>query len=89
MYSQETTIVNKLGLHARAAAQMVKLANRYKSRISVSKGSHSANAKTIMEVLMLAGTQGTPVTVTAEGADEAEAGSAVVQLIDERFNESE
>ena len=89
MTRRETRIVNRLGLHARAAAQLVRMANEYNSNISLIKSNQQANAKTIMEVLMLGATQGEDLTVEARGDDEEHAVEAIVQLIDARFNELE
>ena len=89
MTRRETRIVNRLGLHARAAAQLVRMANEYNSDISLIKTNQQANAKTIMEVLMLGAAQGEDLTVEAVGDDEEHAVEAIVQLIDARFNELE
>ena len=89
MVSQDVEIINRLGLHARAAAQLVKLTTQFQSKVFLKKGGQSANAKTIMDVLMLAGTQGTQITVEATGEDEHEALDATVGLIAARFHESE
>ena len=89
MTRRETRIVNRLGLHARAAAQLVRMANEYKSDISLIKSNQEANAKTIMEVLMLGAAQGEDLIVEARGDDEEDAIEAIVQLIDARFNELE
>ena len=89
MVSQDVEIINRLGLHARAAAQLVKLTTQFQSKVFIKKGGQSANAKTIMDVLMLAGTQGTQITVEATGEDEQEALDATVGLISARFHESE
>ncbi len=89
MKSQDTTIVNRLGLHARAAAEVVKLANRFHAQVHLHGNGLKADAKTIMELLMLGAPQGTKVQVTAEGPDEDEALDAMVGLIENRFNELE
>ena len=89
MTRRETRIVNRLGLHARAAAQLVRMANEYNSDTNLIKSNQQANAKTIMEVLMLGATQGEDLTVEARGDDEKHAVEAIVQLIDARFNELE
>ena len=89
MTRRVTRIVNRLGLHARAAAQLVRMANEYNSDISLIKSNQQANAKTIMEVLMLGAAQGEDITVEAGGDDEERAVEAIVQLIDARFNELE
>ena len=89
MIRRETRIVNRLGLHARAAAQLVRMANEYNSDISLIKSNQQANAKTIMEVLMLGAAYGEDLIVEAIGDDEEHAVEAIVQLIDARFNELE
>ena len=89
MIRRETRIVNRLGLHARAAAQLVRMANDYNSDISLIKSHQQANAKTIMEVLMLGAAQGEDLIVEARGDDEEDAVETIVQLIDARFNELE
>ena len=89
MTRRETRIVNRLGLHARAAAQLVRMANEYNSDINLIKSNQLANAKTIMEVLMHGAAQGEDLTVEARGDDEEHAVEAIVQLIDARFNELE
>jgi phosphocarrier protein len=82
-------IINALGLHARAAAQMVKVANRYKSDITIEANGQRANAKSIMGVLMLAAAQGTRVKLTCKG-DDAEACLAdLARLINDRFGEAQ
>ena len=89
MTRRQTRIVNRLGLHARAAAQLVRMAKEYNSDISLIKSNQQANAKTIMEVLMLGAAQGEDLIVEARGDDEEHAVEAIVQLIDARFNELE
>lgn len=89
MVSQEAEIINRLGLHARAAAQLVKLATQFQAKVTLRKGGQAANAKTIMDVLMLAATQGSRVTVEASGEDEAAALQAITDLIAQRFHEAE
>jgi phosphocarrier protein len=83
------TIINKLGLHARAAAKLVHLASRYGSEIHLIKNGNAVNGKSIMGVMMLAASKGTELEITAEGEDEAVAIEAVEQLIQNRFGEAE
>ena len=85
----ETQIINRLGLHARAAAQLVRIANEYSSEVILIKSGQLANAKTIMEVLMIGAAQGDELMVQANGEDEKEAVIAITQLIGDRFNELE
>jgi len=76
-----------LGLHARAAAAFVKIANRFKAHITVIKDSISVNGKSIMGVLMLAAAKGTSIIVAAEGEDAHEALEALGKLINDKFGE--
>jgi len=83
------TIVNKLGLHARAASKFVNVTNRYTSRIDVGNTGKVVNGKSIMSIMLLAATQGTELLLRIDGADEIEAMEAIVRLIEEKFGESE
>jgi phosphocarrier protein len=87
--TREMEIINQLGLHARAAAAFVKVANRYGSEITVQKESVSVNGKSIMGVLMLAAAQGSKIIVEAKGDDAVEALDALSQLVNEKFGESQ
>ena len=89
MLSQEIKIVNRLGLHARAAAQLVRMANEYPCDIHIDKDGQVSNAKSVMEVLMLGATVGTSIKVSADGEKEDEALRAIVALFDARFLELE
>ena len=89
MIRRDLPIVNKLGLHARAASHLVKTACDFKSRITVDKSGASANAKSIMGLMLLAAVKGHTVTVTADGEDEAAALAAVEALIRNRFHEDQ
>jgi phosphocarrier protein HPr len=89
MPSVEAQIVNRLGLHARAAAKLTHLASGYQSEIWVSRSGRRVNAKSIMGVMMLAAGQGTKVLIEAEGADAQTALDALSRLIAERFGEGE
>lgn len=82
-------IINALGLHARAAAQMVKVANRFKSEVTIEASGQRANAKSIMGVLMLAAAQGTQVTLTCKGEDAEICLSELKNLIADRFGEAQ
>ncbi|GMT98270.1 HPr family phosphocarrier protein [Corallococcus caeni] len=82
-------IINALGLHARAAAQMVKVANRFKSEVSIQASGQRANAKSIMGVLMLAAAQGTQVKLTCKGEDAEACLSELKKLIEDRFGEAQ
>lgn len=82
-------IKNKLGMHARAAAVFVQLANRYASEIKVGNGELEVSGKSIMGVLQLAAMQGSTIEVTASGDDSTEALAALGDLIDNLFGEGE
>ncbi len=82
-------IINALGLHARAAAQMVKVANRFKSDVTLEAQGQRANAKSIMGVLMLAAAQGTQVKVTCKGDDAEACLLEIAKLIKDRFGEAQ
>ena len=94
MAEQVLTIVNKLGLHARAAAKLVQTAAKFKSEVKISRVDEGAgaqatevNAKSIMGVLMLAAAKGTKVKLSAEGEDADKAIAALVELIEAKFGE--
>ena len=89
MPSVDANIVNKLGLHARAAAKLTHLASGFKSEIWISRSGRRVNAKSIMGVMMLAAGQGSMVVLEAEGADAEAALAAITKLIAERFGEGE
>ncbi|NMO20335.1 HPr family phosphocarrier protein [Pyxidicoccus fallax] len=82
-------IINALGLHARAAAQMVKVANRFKSEVIIEAQGQRANAKSIMGVLMLAAAQGTQVKLTCKGDDAEACLQELAKLIADRFGEAQ
>jgi phosphocarrier protein len=87
MEVQTFTIKNKLGLHARAAALLVKTANRFVSNVSIEKDGLEVNGKSIMGILMLAATKGTRVTLKAEGKDAEQAIETLGKLIENKFGE--
>lgn len=87
MIRKKLEIVNKLGLHARAAAKLVQTASKYESHIEISKDEMLANAKSIMGVMMLAASQHSWVEFTIEGADEMPALLAIEHLLVNRFGE--
>ena len=88
MITRTFVISNELGLHARAAASFVKIANRFRANITVKKESVAVNGKSIMGVLMLAAAKGTEITLEASGADEEEAIQELGKLIDDKFGEN-
>jgi len=87
MVTCEVTIINKLGLHARPAAQLVKTAGRFSSEIFFKKGNLEVNGKSIMGVMMLAAEMGAQITITADGEDEQEALDALVLVFEGKFGE--
>ncbi len=89
MIEMELTIINKLGLHARAASKLVSVCHGYQSRIEIGHGGRYIDAKSIMALLLSAISCGTRVSVRVDGEDESEALAAVRRLIDERFEEAE
>jgi phosphocarrier protein len=89
MASVEIEIVNKLGLHARAAAKLTQVAGGYRSEIWLSRSGRRVNAKSIMGVMMLAAGQGTKVLIEASGDDAGDAIAAITKLVAERFGEGE
>ena len=89
MTELDVQIVNRLGLHARAAARLVHAANRYKSRITVSRGDSRVDGKSILGLLTLAAAKGTRLRLAAQGDDEREALDELARLIRERFGEEE
>ena len=86
---KEVKIVNKYGLHARPAMQFVEIANRYGSKIEVSNGNLTVDAKSIMSVMRLAATMGTVLKITAAGTDAEDAGNALCKLVNDGFGEME
>ena len=89
MVSQDILIINRLGLHARAAAQLVRLANEYPCDILLDKDGQVKNAKSVMDVLMLGATKDTTLKVSADGEKEEEALVAIEALFGAYFNELE
>ncbi len=89
MISRRLTIINKLGLHARAAARLVGLTSQFASTIEIERDSRKVNGKSIMGVMMLAAAKGTDIIVHADGADAQEALNAIEILVRERFGETE
>jgi phosphocarrier protein len=89
MIRRNTIIINKLGLHARAAAKLVELTSRFKCDIRLVKESTEVNGKSILGVMMLAAAINTPLELIADGSDEVEALDALEALIARRFDEAE
>lgn len=89
MITKEIFIKNKLGLHARAAAKLVHTAARFKSDVKIRKGAEEVDAKSILGILLLAASNGSVITVSANGDDEATAVESIEHLIDSKFDEVE
>ena len=87
MTSQSVMVTNQLGLHARAAARFVHVATRFAAHIKVARDGKTMDGKSIMGILLLAAARGTTITISAEGQDEADAVSALVQLVESGFGE--
>ena len=81
-------VVNPLGLHARAAARFVRLADTFKSQIRVGRGQQTMDGKSILGLLLLAAARGTELTISADGPDEAQAIAAISELVGRGFEES-
>ena len=89
MPDRRVGIVNQLGLHARAAAKLVKLASTFDCEVSIGNGQRQVNAKSIMGVMMLAAAKGTEVILVATGKDQDAALDALENLINDRFGEAQ
>ncbi len=90
--TRDIIVSNKLGLHARPAMQFVDLANQFKSNITVIKEGEEpgeADGKSVMQMIILAATEGTPLRITADGEDAPEATAKLAQLFDDKFGEGE
>jgi len=89
MIHQQVEIINKLGLHARAAAKFVTTASAYGADIYLARGDQKVNGKSIMGVMMLAAAQGSLLELYVDGNDEEQAARALVELINNRFDEEQ
>lgn len=87
--SKEIEIINKLGMHARAAAKFVQLATSIESEIDIERNNRRVNGKSIMGVMMLAASKGSIITIHAEGCDAEQGIAQLEQLINNRFDEDE
>jgi phosphocarrier protein len=85
--SQAVTVVNQLGMHARAAAKFVHLATRYEAQVKVSRDRREIDGKSIMGILLLAAARGVTITISADGTDERDAVNALVALVESGFGE--
>ncbi len=89
MIEKQILIINKLGLHARAASRFVTVASGFASEIQLAKNGQTINGKSIMGVMMLAAPKGTVLEMTVSGEDEDEAAARLERLVQERFGEEE
>ena len=87
MTSRQVTVVNQLGMHARAAAKFVHLATRFNARVQVGRDGREMDGKSIMGILLLAAARGSVITISADGADEQDAVAALVALVESGFGE--
>ncbi len=87
MTAQAVTVVNQLGMHARAAAKFVHLATRFDARVRVARDGREMDGKSIMGILLLAAARGSTITISADGADEQDAVRALVALVESGFGE--
>ena len=88
MISKSMKILNELGLHARAAAKVVSIANEYKSNITLKKDKKNADAKSVMKILMLSASKGSSIEIIIDGNDQDDAMEAIVKLFKNGFDES-
>ena len=89
MLSKELVVQNKMGIHARPAAMIVRITNKFKADVFVEKEEEQVNGKSIMGLMMLAAAQGSELTVTTRGDDEDAALAALTELVNNRFGEPE
>ena len=89
MIAENITIINKLGLHARAASKLVNCASQFESEVFIIRKGNRVNAKSIMGVMMLAASKGVELGLEIEGSDEQSCRDALVDLINDRFGEGE
>ena len=89
MIKQNITIINKLGLHARAASKLVNCASQFESEVFIGRNGNRVNAKSIMGVMMLAASKGVELELEIDGSDEQICQQAMVDLINNRFGEDE
>lgn len=89
MIEKTVTIKNKLGLHARAAVKLMNLANRFNSNVKITKDGNEVDAKSILGILTLAAVKGSKITLKVSGKDEYNALDALIELIENKFEEEE
>ncbi len=87
MTSRSVTVVNQLGMHARAAAKFVHLAGRFAAQVRVAREHREMDGKSIMGILLLAAARGSTITISADGTDEADAVAALAALVESGFGE--
>jgi len=87
MITKKLTILNKLGLHARAAAKVVSLANEFESTIIITKDGKNADARSIMKLLMLSASQGSKINIEVDGTDQKDAMKSIEKLFNNKFDE--
>lgn len=89
MLEESVTIINKLGLHARAAGKLVETTSRFSCDVTIEKDGRNVDGKSIMAMMMLAAGKGTNITIKTNGEDEEDAIKAIIALINDRFGEDE
>ena len=87
MITKKLTILNKLGLHARAAAKVVSTANKFESTIIITKDGKNADARSIMKLLMLSASQGSSISIEVNGSDQNDAMRSIERLFNNKFDE--
>ena len=87
MITKKLTILNKLGLHARAAAKVVSMANEFESTITITKDGKNADARSIMKLLMLSASQGSRINIEVDGTDQKDAMKSIERLFNNKFDE--
>ena len=87
MITKKLTILNKLGLHARAAAKVVSTANEFESTIIITKDGKNADARSIMKLLMLSASQGSRINIEVDGTDQKDAMKSIEKLFNNKFDE--
>jgi len=89
MFTAKVEIINKLGLHARAASKFANIANKFSSKVQVGFGDKNIDGKSIMALMLLAAAKGSVITVCTNGPDSKEAITALLDLINNKFDEAE
>ena len=87
MITKKLKILNKLGLHARAAAKVVQIANEFESTIIITKDGKNADARSIMKLLMLSASQGSRIRIEVDGTDQRDAMKSIERLFNNKFDE--